>query len=343
MAFISKKKVPFKISSNLRGYLVDQGREVPTVDYRDLERYNNSIALINAKGEDTLWETVFYSQAEMEEIHTNLKLVYSNLKADGDVSVIKHLYIDRIDICPFGNSKPFRIRIVNRMNDNFDYFYVKNADASRIYGLELEHILSPNRINYMVDGDSLVEEHIAGVPGDQFIKDYLIPGNLNEVRVAKEFVKFNERCFVRLLGDMHSSNFVVEITPDFEEVHYRIRAIDFDQQSFEGRKAVYMPQYFKQNNPFIQMGMKHMTSESVHQYQLEERSLIMSRVKAATRLRPLLASMRKDRISFDKHVLSLREEMSVHFHNSRYLNCKTMGEIVSLNLEILVAEKLAST
>lgn len=338
MAFISKKKVPFKISSDLRGYLVEQGREVPTVDYQDLLRYDNYIALINSEGEDTLWETVFYTQAEMPDIHDNLKRVYSNLKADGDVSVIKHLYIDRIDICPFGNSKPFRIRIVNQMNDNFDYFYVKNADASRIYGLELEHILSPNRINYMVHGDTLVEEHIAGVPGDMFIKDYLDPGNLNEVRVAKEFVKFNERCFVRLLGDMHSSNFVVEITPDFEEVHYRIRAIDFDQQSFEGRKAVYMPQYFKQNNPFIEMGMKHMTSESVHQYQLEERSLILSRIKAATRLNPLLNAMRKDRISLDKNVLKLRKELSVHFNDPKYLSCKTMGEIVSLNLEKLVSQ-----
>jgi hypothetical protein len=36
---------------------------------------------------------------------------------------------------------------VNKINDNFDYFYIKNADASRIYGLELEHILSPNKIN----------------------------------------------------------------------------------------------------------------------------------------------------------------------------------------------------
>ena len=27
---------------------------------------------------------------------------------------------------------------------------LKKADASRVYGLELEHILSPNKINYLV-------------------------------------------------------------------------------------------------------------------------------------------------------------------------------------------------
>jgi len=40
----------------------------------------------------------------------------------------------------------------------------------------------------------------------------------NKIRFAKEFVKFNERCFVRLLGDMRSYNFVVDITPDIERL-----------------------------------------------------------------------------------------------------------------------------
>jgi hypothetical protein len=60
-------------------------------------------------------------------------------------------------ILDFGNSKPFRVRIINRLNDNYDHFYVKIADASRVYGLELEHILSPNRINYLTDDNTLIE------------------------------------------------------------------------------------------------------------------------------------------------------------------------------------------
>jgi hypothetical protein len=103
--------------------------------------------------------------------------------------------------------------------------------------LELEHILSPNRINYFVDRETLIEEHIAGIPGDQFIASWMEDKRVNKIRLAKEFVKFNERCFVRLLGDMRSYNYVVDITPDFDDVQYRIRAIDFDQQSYEGRKS----------------------------------------------------------------------------------------------------------
>jgi predicted unusual protein kinase regulating ubiquinone biosynthesis (AarF/ABC1/UbiB family) len=59
----------------------------------------------------------------------------------------------------------------------------------------------------------LVEEHIQGIPGDDFIKKKSEDPNLNAMRLSKEFIKFNERCLVRLLGDMHSSNFVVEVIP----------------------------------------------------------------------------------------------------------------------------------
>jgi hypothetical protein len=333
MAMISKKKLIYPINEPLRDYLRQQERVSESLCYDDLKRYSSSIPLYDQSGKDTLWETVLYDQSEIEHIHQSLKMVYSNLKSGGQIEVIEHLYIDRIDICPFGNTKPFRIRIVNSINDNFDYFYIKIADASRIYGLELEHLLSPNRINYIVDRNTLVEEHIIGIPGDQFILKNLEDKQLNKVRLAKEFVKFNERTFVRLLGDMHSSNFVLDITPDFEEVHYRIRAIDFDQQSFEGRRAVYFPKYFKQNNSLIQLGMEVMTPESMHQYELEERSLIINRIRSSRyTLNELLAAMKTMPLSLDKHIHQLRKELAEHHNDNKFLKCETMGAIVERNL-----------
>lgn len=338
MAIISKKKIPFKISKQLRKYLHEHERETAIpIKYIDLIRYDNAIPLYDNHGDDTLWETVFYPQDDMKNIHYSLKMVYSLLKADGDMSVMEHLFIDRVDVCVYGNTQPFRIRVMNRINDNFDYFYVKNADASRIYGLELEHLLSPNRINYLVDGATLVEEHIAGIPGDQFIKYHFNDKSLNKIRLAKEFVKFNERCFVRLLGDMHSSNFVIDITPDFEEIHYRIRAIDFDQQSYESRKAVYMPKYFKQNNPFIELGLKHMTPETVKQYQKEERSLIAHRLKSSRYpIKDLLDAMIIDEISFPDNIKQLRQELARHYKSDKFNHCKNMGEILKLSLKLLL-------
>ena len=337
MALITKKKIIYPINEPLREYLKHREREAETISYNELTRYASSIPLYDQKGVDTLWETVLYNQSEMDQVHQDLKLVYANLQSSGKVDVIDHLFIDRVDICPFGNTKPFRIRNVNSINDNFDYFYVKRADASRIYGLELEHLLSPNRINYIVHNETLVEEHIIGIPGDQFIKHHLEDKQLNKVRFAKEFVKFNKRTFSRLLGDMHSSNFVIDITPDFEEVHYRIRAIDFDQQSFEGRKAVYMPKYFKQNNELIKMGMEVMTPESMFQYELEEQSLIINRMKSARHiLADLLTAMCSSPLSLEKNIVQLRTELSDHYNNKSFLKCNTMGDILKENLAVLI-------
>ena len=153
-----------------------------------------------------------------------------------------------------------------------------------------------------------------GSPADQFIKEYLLPKKeVNKRRLAKEFIKFNERCLVRLLGDMHSSNFVVDIMPDFDEIHYRLRAIDFDQQSYEKRRAVYCPQYFKQNNPILDVGFQILTPESVKQYQREERVLIANRAKAARhKLKDVLETMCADNIGLrDKTCLPI-----VHIRNS---------------------------
>lgn len=338
MALISKKKIIYKVSDSLRNYLRHHGRQIEIpITYADLLRSNNAIPLYDSDNKDTLWETIFFPQDDMNHIYFGLKNIYAILKADGDLSVMEHLYVDRVDACTYGNTYPFRVRIVNRINDNFDYFYIKKADASRIYGLELEHLLSPNRMSYIVNGDTLIEEHIPGIPGDQFIKNYMNDDKLNKIRIAKEFVKFTERCFVRLLGDMHSNNFVIDITPDFEEIHYRIKSIDFDQQSYEGRKVVYMPQYFKQNNPIINIGLDLMTPATVKQYQKEERSLIVNRMKASSHnLKELLKCMRKDTISIPENIANLKKELADHYQHPEFNNCKNMGGIVSVSLQYLM-------
>jgi len=337
MALISKKKDLFKVSNALREYLAKYDRLIDLpITYESLLRYDSSIPLYDREGNDTLWVTVFYRQEEMKDIYYALKSIYSIMKTSGAMEVMEHLSIDRIDLCVFGNTKPFRVRIVNNINDNFDYFYIKNADASRIYGLELEHLLSPNKLSFVIHNETLIEEHIVGIPAEQFIKKHLDSPHMNETRLAKEFVKFNERCFVRLLGDMHSSNFVVDITPDFEEVEYRLRAIDFDQQSYEGRRAIYLPQYYKQNNPIIKLGLKSMTPETVKQYQREERTLIATRMKMEQqRIDDLLAAMKTETLSKPSYVKQLAKELAEYYEEEAFLGCKNMGSVVELSLAML--------
>ncbi len=337
MAIISRKKIIFPIGTPLRGFLKRYGKEIDIpLHYQDLTRHIGQTSLYDRYGQDTLWLSVYYSESDREFIYQNLQALYAFLKVGGDLSVVEHLYIDRVDVCTYGNTRPFRVRIVNRLNDNFDYFYVKVADASRIYGLELEDILSPNRVRYLVYKDTLIEEHIAGIPGDQFMKYHLTP-ELNRIRLAKEFIKFNERCFVRLLGDMHSSNFVVDITQDFEEVHYRIRAIDFDQQSYERRKAIYMPKYYKQNNAIIEVGIGTLSPATVRQYQQEERSLIANRIKSSRyALKDVLDSMMADHVSFAEYEYQLKHELADHYKNPQFLKCQNMGEILKQSLKSLI-------
>ena len=334
---ISKKKKSYRISEELFIYLEDYGRieDLPFV-YSDLLRYNYSIQLSNKAGQDTLWETVFYTPQETEELNRRLVMTYAMMKVEGNMSLMEHLYVDRIDYCPFGNSRPFRIRIKNQYNDNYDYFYVKLADASRVYGLEFEDILSPNRINYMVDSDTLIEEHIIGIPGDQFIQNNLRDLTVNHTRLAKEFIKFNERCFVRLLGDMRSYNFIIDMTADFDDTQFRFRAIDFDQQCYEGKKNLYLPQFFKENNPYVDLCVKYMNKETILQYQLEERSLIYRRMKTARfRLASLLEVMEGDEISQKDKVLQLREELAVHYKSDRFRKCKNKGQIMKVSLDMV--------
>jgi hypothetical protein len=333
---MSKKKPYYKVNEKLHEYLLQYGRETSIpVTYDDLMRSTNGFPLFDNTGIDTLWETKVYEPDMWKELNHGLTMIYALLKTDGDMSVMEHLYTDRIDFCTFGNSKPFRIRIVNQFNDNYDYFYLKIADASRVYGLELEHILSPNRINYIVDGESLVEEHIAGIPGDQFIKTYMDRPNFNRVRLAKEFVKFNERCFVRLLGDMRSYNYVMDVTPDFEEEQYRIRAIDFDQQCYEGRKTLYLPQYFKENNAIVNLGIELMTPETVKQYQQEERTLMAKRlISARHRMKDLIDCLLKDEISTPEKTAQLRDELGRHFKSKEFEKCESMGELLRTHLKV---------
>jgi len=330
MQAISRKKQFYCINPTLRHYLVVNRREVRLpVTYVDLNRFTNTLPLIDRSGRDTLWETAYYDPVAQREIHSGLTQIYALLKTDGDMSSVRHLYIERIDYCVFGNTKPFRIRVVNQFNDNADHFYVKRADASRIYGLELEDLLSPNRITYLVSNDTLVEEHITGIPGDRFLEEFDKRPRLNRVRLAKEFIKFNERCFVRLLGDMRSYNYVLAVTPDFEDEQYRVRSIDFDQQSYEGRKNIYLPQFFKDNLPIVQLCMSLLNLETMRQYQQEERTLMARRLASSrSELEQLIGCMRMDPLSTPGKIAQLRSELGDYHHSDAFQELEAMGDIL---------------
>jgi hypothetical protein len=337
---IALKKPIFPVSPALQKYLRTYQREsrLP-ITYTDLLQFDESFPIMDKYGKDSLWEGPIYANDRIEELHNGLKVIYANLKASGNLRIVQHKYIDKIEYCTFGNTHPFRIRIVNRLNDVYDYFYVKRADASRIYGLEMEEILSPNQVNYLVDRETLIEEHIAGIPGDVFAKNYLQNPEYNPTRIAKEFVKFNERCLVMLLGDMRAYNFVVQITPDFDDIQFRIRAIDFDQQFYEGNIKVYLPQFFKENFPYVKMCMEQLTDKTYLQYQQEEKSSILHRVRSERhRLTDLRDVSNTEVLTSAENIETLKNGMAEYFSDQQYLECKTMTDIIELNIKNIIRQ-----
>ncbi len=338
----SRKKFLYPVSAPLNAYLKYHGREVTLpLAHKDLLNFTWSIPIKDKEDNYTHWEKAIYDARDWEYLRDGLVKIYAILKTEGDLSFISQLDVARIDYCTFGNSMPFRIRIVNKFNANYDHYYIKLTDASRIYGLELEHILSPNRITFFTHGNTLVEEHIPGIPGDVFISQFLNKPETNKTRLAKEFVKFNERCFVRLLGDMRSYNFVVEVTPDIEDYQYRLRAIDFDQESYEGRKNMYLPQFFKENSALVQMTLQQLNKASISQYQAEERSAMAFRVAASRlRLMELFNIMSRDIISTPEKISQLRNELNQHFNTTVFNRCHSMGQLLKLHLKLMLKDSL---
>ncbi len=328
---MSKKKPAFPVNKKLQNYLVEHSRTIKIpVFYDDLLRFQGSVVVYDKNDKDTLWVRTYYAEHERKEIDLSLKKIYTILHSNGNEDAIKYLSVDAVDYCTFGNSKPFRIKIRNVLNDNYIYFYVKKTDASRVYGLELEHILSPHNLNFLVYKNTLIEEHIAGIPGDVFIKEMLPSCTESEkAQIAKEFVKFNERCMIRLLGDMRSYNYVIVPTHDFDHVVYKIRPIDFDQQSFEGKLKVYNLQFFKENQKMVDMVLKKLQPTSIDQYKVEERSIIAKRmISSYDRITELIGCMKNDVISYHDHIERLKKEVGVFTNDTAFKKCKNMGEIL---------------
>jgi hypothetical protein len=140
---------------------------------------------------------------------------------------------------------------------------------------------------------------------------------------------------------MRSYNFVFDITPDFDDVQFRIRAIDFDQQFYEGKIRLYIPQFFKENRPFVELAAKYLNPDTVKQYQQEERALMAWRIKAQRhRIKDLRDVIRTDTVSTAEKVQQLGYELGQFYDDPVFAKCRTMGEIIERSLKRLLVQSL---
>jgi hypothetical protein len=141
---------------------------------------------------------------------------------------------------------------------------------------------------------------------------------------------------------MRSYNFVVDITPDIEDYQYRIRSIDFDQQCYEGRKNLYLPQFFKENKPFVDLSLRYLNRDSIAQYQAEERTLMTFRLASSRyRIKELLDIMSKDKISTPDKLSQLKTELgNYHGNLPAFKKCGSMGQLLKRNLKQTLQKNL---
>ncbi len=130
---------------------------------------------------------------------------------------------------------------------------------------------------------------------------------------------------------------MVVLTHDFDRIQYRLRAIDFDQQSFEGNSKIYKPQFLKENNILVKMSLELLQKGSIEQYENEERSLLAKRaISSSYRLNHLLKCMQQDSISTPYKIKQLKGELFELTKDVNFKKSKNMGDILKSALEFII-------
>ncbi len=326
------QKEVYPVTAALQQYLERYKKDkVLPLAYTELLHYDYSNAIKNKDGKHTHWERVVYPKNLEEQLYRKILALYQLLSNHGHLPV----KIDSIDFCEFANSMPFRVNLLNTADNSTGYFYIKSADASRIYGLELEQLLTGNTVNFLYHRQTLVETHIDGMAGDDFLTGtpHLMPAARKMLAAA--FVQFNESCFARLLGDMRSYNFVV--THHERPEHFVLKPIDFDQQCYEGRLNLYLPQFYKENLGYLQLVTEALSADQIEQLRLQARQqLCRYAIENAEQLTALLHVLVNAEISEHYKVLSLRKELAAYHHQPRFAHCNSMGSLVKEQLKQLL-------
>ena len=128
---------------------------------------------------------------------------------------------------------------------------------------------------------------------------------------------------------------------DFDNTQYRIRAIDFDQQNYEGRMRNYLPQFFKENINYVELAQQFMSAETATQYKQEELALTRKRLLLVKEeVRELLKVMETEHISKPEYVKELKEGLIKYHKNSVFNNCHNMGTLLKHNIEFMLGVQI---
>ena len=115
------------------------------------------------------------------------------------------------------------------------------------------------------------------------------------------------------------------------------RAIDFDQQSYEGRKSLYLPQFFKENFPMIKLIKDKLQEKSIEQYKKEERAVLAKRIiSTGMRIQKLIRVMEKDTIAPESNLQQLKMELFEYTKDLNFKNAQSMGHVITAAFEFVI-------
>ena len=125
---------------------------------------------------------------------------------------------------------------------------------------------------------------------------------------------------------MRSYNYVIVPTHDFDHVVYSIRAIDFDQQSYEGKFNVYRPQFFKENFKMVDLVSEKF--EKMSQFlNLDSTQEITIKAIMSSSSKKMKES--KDKLMINKEALRILNPNDVNFMKDLSLLSEEIGALTS--------------
>ena len=87
----------------------------------------------------------------------------------------------------------------------------------------------------------------------------------------------------------------------------------------------------------MELVSKHFNPDVIRQYQAEERSVIVRRIRSQRhRMKDLRDSLLEDDISTPEKTRELAKELAAHHDDPQFLKCKTMSEILSHHVRDLI-------
>jgi len=126
----------------------------------------------------------------------------------------------------YGRTCPLRVKVFFS-NDFEKTFYAKILDEKRLFGIELENMLSPYKYEYSASGGGIYEDEVPGIEQSRINSD-----TKRDNAYLEELAKLDYRAFVMLLGDLNPNenphNCLVTKEFSGDSYTYNVRPIDFD-------------------------------------------------------------------------------------------------------------------